>query len=256
MDRLRIYKSRTLVGIEFAQTPSSLSSLSQDANVFERISAAEIQKLTDELARSSPEKGFSAQLSQLLGVANTRLNYWERKVPPGSKCFVHHVRFDDEEQGKAGYAQARSKFAHFPLLGLYRIDPSISLFPEAFPVNDAPNMWRPGEKNVLTKDSMFFLNFFPEQAFLREFVYQGTIAIYSESSPGLYDANNYVDLVSDEFIAVRQVDKIAAVNLNRYRDAHGFFKAVSAGAAKSVIVKGFEQFQWYGILARLLGPTS
>ncbi len=41
-------------------------------------------------------------------------------------------------------------------------------------------------------------------------------------------------------------------DLNRYRDAHGFFKAVSAGAAKSVILEGYEQFQWYGILARLL----
>jgi hypothetical protein len=42
------------------------------------------------------------------------------------------------------------------------------------------------------------------------------------------------------------------VNLNRYRDAHGFFKAVSAGAAKSVIVKGYGRFQWYGILAKLV----
>ena len=53
-------------------------------------------------------------------------------------------------------------------------------------------------------------------------------------------------------MTVRQVDKIVAVNLNRYRDALGFFKAVSAGAAKSVIVEGYEQFQWYGMLARLV----
>jgi hypothetical protein len=252
MDRLRIYRGRTLVGVEFAPTPSSLSGLCKEPHVFERISAPEIKKLTGQLARLGPQGGFSRQLSQLLDVANARINYWEQKVPAGSKCFVHHARFDDQEAAKAGYAQARSKFPDFALLGLYRIDPSISLFPEAFPVGDAPNMWRPGENNVLTKDSMFFLNFFPRQPFLRELVYQGTISIYSESAPGLYDANNYVDLVSDDFIAVRQVDKIVAVNLNRYRDAHGFFKAVSAGAAKSVIVKGFEQFQWYGMLTRLL----
>jgi hypothetical protein len=138
------------------------------------------------------------------------------------------------------------------MLGLYCVDPLMSMFPQAFPVDAAPNMWRPGEQNVLTKDSMFFLNFFPAQPFLRELVYQGTIAIYSESSPGLYDANNYVDLVSDDFVAVNGVDKMVGVNLNRYRDAHGFFTAVSAGAGKSVIVKGYEQFQWYGILARLV----
>jgi hypothetical protein len=252
MDRLRIYQGGTLVGVEFAPTPSSLASLRKDAHVFERINAAEIEKITGGLARANAGEGFSAQMSQLLNVASARLNYWERKVPPGSKCFVHHVRFDDEREAKAGYAQARSKFPHFGLLGLYRIDPLISMFPQAFPVDAAPNMWQPGKTNVLTKDSLFFLNFFPQQPFLREFVYQGTIAIYSESARGLYDANNYVDLVSDEFVATNNVDKIVGVNLNRYRDAHGFLKAVSAGAAKSVIVKGFEQFQWYGILARLV----
>jgi hypothetical protein len=252
MDRLRIYEGGTLVGVEFAPTPSSLKSLCKDAHVFERINNADVQKLTEGLARANAGGGFSAQLSKLLDVANERTSYWERKVPAGSKCFVHHARFDDEREAKAAYAQARSKFPNFGLLGLYRIDPSISMFPEAFPVGAAPNMWRPGEKNVLTKDSMFFLNFFPPQPFLREFVYQGTIAIYSESSPGLYDANNYVDLVSDEFIATNDVDKIVAVNLNRYHDGPAFFKAVSAGAAKSVIVKGFEEFQWYGILAELI----
>jgi hypothetical protein len=252
MDRLRIYQGRTLVGVEFAPTPSSLASLCKNAHVFERISVPEIQKITAQLAHASPAGGFSAQMTQLLDVANARIAYWERKVPAGSKCFVHHARFDDEARAKAGYAQARSKFPHFPLLGLYCIDPLMSMFPQAFPVDAAPNMWRPGEQNVLTKDSMFFLNFFPAQPFLRELVYQGTIAIYSESSPGLYDANNYVDLVSDDFVAVNGVDKMVGVNLNRYRDAHGFFKAVSAGAAKSVIVKGYEQFQWYGILARLV----
>lgn len=252
MDRLRIYQGRTLVGVEFAPTPSSLSSLCKNAHVFERISVPDIQKITEQLAHASPAGGFSAQMTQLLDVANARIAYWERKVPAGSKCFVHHARFDDEAQAKAGYAQARGKFPHFPLLGLYCIDPLMSMFPQAFPVDAAPNMWLPGEQNVLTKDSMFFLNFFPAQPFLRELVYQGTIAIYSESSPGLYDANNYVDLVSDDFVAVNGVDKMVGVNLNRYRDAHGFFKAVSTGAAKSVIVKGYERFQWYGILARLV----
>ncbi|HEY6705791.1 MAG TPA: hypothetical protein VI010_16980 [Xanthobacteraceae bacterium] len=37
MDRLRIYQGRTLVGVEFAPTPSSLSSLCKDAHVFERL---------------------------------------------------------------------------------------------------------------------------------------------------------------------------------------------------------------------------
>jgi hypothetical protein len=252
MDRLRIYQGRTLLGVEFAETPSSLSGLCKEPHVFERIGVPEVRQLTDRLARTSPEGGFPAQLAQLLDVASARLNYWESRVPPGSKCFVHHARFDDETQGRAGFAQARRELPHLALLGLYRIDPSMSLFPEAFPAGVAPNMWRPRERNVLTADSMFFLNFFPQQPFLREFVYQGTIAIYSESSPGLYHANNYVDLVSDEVVTTHQVDRIVAVNLNRYRDAHGFFKAVSAGAAKSVIVEGYEQFQWYGMLARLV----
>src|SRR5262249_13656280 len=121
MDRLRIYQGRTLVGVEFAPAPSSLASLCKDAHVFERISVPEIQKITAQLAQASPG-GFSAQMTQLLDIANVRIAYWERKVPTGSKCFVHHARFDDEAQAKVGYAQARSKFPHFPLLGLYCVD--------------------------------------------------------------------------------------------------------------------------------------
>ena len=248
MDRLQIYRGLTLVGVEFAPTPSSLASVCKNGHVFERISAAEVQKIAEGLMRA----GAPAHLPQLLKVANERIGYWERKVPAGLKCFVHHARFEDEESAKAGYADARKRFPQFALLGLYRIDPSISIFPHAFPLNAAPNMWRPGEQNVLTKDSMFFLNFFPQQRYLREFVYQGTIAIYSESSPGLYQANNYVDLVSNDFLAVNGLDRFVGVNLNRYQDGHGFFTAVSAGAAKSVIVEGYEQFEWYGILARLV----
>jgi hypothetical protein len=253
MDRLRIYQGRTLLGVEFAPKPSSLAGVCKDAHVFERIGVTEIKKLAAELAGSGPQSGLSSELSQFLKVADARIKYWEQNVPGGSKCFVHHARLEDAAEGEAAYAQVRAEFPGLALIGLYRIDPSMSLFPEAFPVGAAPNMWRPGEVNVLTNDSLFFLNFFPQQPYLRELVYQGTIAIYSESSPGLYHANNYVDLVSDEFIAVRQVERMVAVNLNRYRDVRGFFTAASAGAAKTVIVnKGSEQFRWYGMLTRLI----
>lgn len=227
MDRLRIYQGRTLLGVEFAPKPSSLAGVCKDAHVFERIGVTEIKKLAAELAGSGPQSGLSSELSQFLKVADARIKYWEQNVPGGSKCFVHHARLEDAAEGEAAYAQVRAEFPGLALIGLYRIDPSMSLFPEAFPVGAAPNMWRPGEVNVLTNES--------------------------ESSPGFYHANNYVDLVSDEFIAVRQVERMVAVNLNRYRDVRGFFTAASAGAAKTVIVnKGSEQFRWYGMLTRLI----
>ena len=47
------------------------------------------------------------------------------------------------------------------------------------------------------------------------------------------------------------VEPVVGINLNRYRDPHGFFKAVAAGAAKSVIVEGHERFQWHGMLTKL-----
>jgi hypothetical protein len=139
------------------------------------------------------------------------------------------------------------------MIGLYAIDPVISMFPQAFPLGPAPNIWQPGKTNTAAADSLFFLNFFPQQPFLREQVVQGTIAIYSESAPGLYHANNYVDLVGDLFTGAGNVDKVVGVNLNRYRDAYGFFKAVAAGAARSVIAEGgHERFRWHGMLTRLV----
>ena len=117
MDRLQIYQGRTLVGVEFAPAPSSLCSICKNAHVFERISTAEIQKITEGLGRNNTERGFAAQLPQLLAVANERIGYWERKVPPGSKCFVHHARFADEQAAKAGYAEARRKFPSSPCSG-------------------------------------------------------------------------------------------------------------------------------------------
>jgi hypothetical protein len=64
MDRLQIYQGRTLVGVEFAPAPSSLSSICKNAHVFERISTAEIQKITEGLGRNNTERGFAAQLPQ------------------------------------------------------------------------------------------------------------------------------------------------------------------------------------------------
>jgi hypothetical protein len=113
-------------------------------------------------------------------------------------------------------------------------------------------MWRLGEQNKLTSESMFFFNFFPEQPFLREQVCQGTLAIWTESTPGLYDTNNYVDL-PEAVSAASGIDRFVGVNLNRYRNAYGFCKAVADGASKSVIAEGhYDAFRWYGMLTKLI----
>jgi hypothetical protein len=252
MDRLHIYDSRTLLAVEFAQKPASFAGIADHAQVFVRLDLRETETLARKLIQASADHSFSEQVARLMDVLKERVGYWETRVPAGSKCFVHHVRFEDEARSKAGYAQAAKLFPQFAMIGLYAIDPSISFFPQAFPLDAAPNFWRPGHNNVLTEDSQFFFNFFPQQKYLREFVYQGTIAIYSESAPGIYDTNNYVDLLPDAFTSCGSVEPIVGVNLNRYRDAHGFFKAVAAGAAKSVIVEGHEQFQWHGMLTKLI----
>src|ERR1700730_13852715 len=252
MDRLHIYNTRTLVAVEFASTPSSLAGIGGRAHVFRRLDLAETTALHGEAVQAA-EPAVALQLKPLMEGVGGRVAYCDSLVPPGLKCFVHHVRFDDEARGKAGYAAVVAAFPKFAMIGLYAIDPIISMFPQAFPVDPAPNFWRPGRTNELTKDSLFFHNFFPQQPFLREQVVQGTTSIYSESAPGLYHTNNYVDLVSDLFTSVGNVDKVASVNLNRYSDGYGFFMAVAAGAAKSVIVEdGHEGFQWHGILCRLV----
>ena len=254
MDRLHIYNTRTLVAVEFAATPSSLAGIAAHAQTFRRLDRAETAALHGDAVKATTDPTVGRQLMHLMEVVGERIAYWESLVPPGLRCFVHHIRFDNEARGKAGYAAAVAAFPTFAMIGLYAIDPIISMFPQAFPVDPAPNFWRPGKTNGLTKDSLFFLNFFPPQPFLREQVVQGTTSIYSESSPGLYHANNYVDLVSDLFTSAGKVDKIASINLNRYSDSFGFFKAVAAGAAKSVIVEdGHEGFRWHGMLCRLVG---
>lgn len=252
MDRLHIYNTRTLVAVEFASTPSSLAGIGGRAHVFRRLDLAETTALHGEAVQAA-DPTVAEQLKHLMQVVRGRVAYWEKLVPPGLKCFVHHVRFDDEARGKAGYAAAVAAFPKFAMIGLYAIDPIISMFPQAFPVDPAPNFWRLGKTNELSKDSLFFHNFFPQQPFLREQVVQGTTSIYSESSPGLYHTNNYVDLVADLFTSAGRLAKVASVNLNRYSDGYGFFKAVAAGASKSVIVEdGHEGFQWHGILCRLV----
>lgn len=252
MDRLHIYNTRTLVAVEFASRPSSLAGLGGQSHVFRRLNQAETTALHGQAIEADPVA--ASRMKHLMTVIGERVAYWEKRVPPGLDCFVHHVRFDDEARGRAGYAHAVTAFPRFAMIGLYAIDPIISFFPDAFPVDPAPNFWQPGKTNALIADSLFFFNFFPSQAGLRELVVQGTTAIYSESAPGLYHTNNYVDLVSDLFTGAGNVDKVASVNLNRYSDGHGFFKAVAAGAARSVIAEGgHEAFQWHGMLCRLVG---
>lgn len=252
MDRLHIYNTRALVAVEFSSRPSSLAAIGGRGHVFRRLSQAETTALHGQAIGADP--AAAAQMKRLMTVMHGRVAYWEERVPAGLDCFVHHVRFDSEASGKAGYARAVAALPGFAMIGLYAIDPVISFFPEAFPGDPAPNFWRSGTTNALTDASLFFFNFFPVQAGLREQVVQGTTSIYSESAPGLYHTNNYVDLVADLFTAAGSIDKVAAVNLNRYSDGHGFFKAVAAGAARSVIAEGdHEAFQWHGMLCRLVG---
>jgi hypothetical protein len=252
MNRLAIYTSRTLVAVEFGSKPSSLAAIGGRAHAFRRLDLAATTALHRE-AVAKAEPAAARQMQDLMGVAGERVAYWERRVPAGSSCFVHHVRFDDEARGKAGYAQVAAAFPGFAMIGLYAVDPVISFFPQAFPVDPAPNFWQLGKTNALGKDSVFFFNFFPQQPYLRAQVVQGTTSIYSESAPDLYHTNNYVDLVAGLFTGAASIDKVASVNLNRYRDGYGFFKAVAAGAARSVIAKaGHEGFQWHGMLCRLV----
>ncbi len=252
MDRLHIYRTRTLIGVEFAQEPARLPRLSKLQHAFVRLGLPEIKDLVGQVIRSNPDQQFSAELRDLMQVAGARLAYWENKVPQGSQCFVHHIRFDDDAAARAGIAEIRTKFPHFALLGLYQINPAVSFFPEAFPVSPAPSLWRPGGHNALTKDSQFFFNFFPEQPYLLERVSQGTIAIWAESAPGLYDTNNFVDL-PEELTTAAGIDRFVGVNLNRYRNVYGFCKAVAGGASKSVIAEDHhDDFHWYGMLTKLI----
>jgi hypothetical protein len=252
MDRLEIYNTRTLVAVEFAAAPSSLSALGGRAHTFRRLDLGETVALHAQAVKAASPQD-AERMRHLMSVVGDRVSYWEKRVPPGLSCYVHHVRFADEAKGKAGYLKAVATFPQFAMIGLYAIDPVISFFPDAFPVDPAPNFWQFGKTNKLAKDNLFFLNFFPPQPHLREQVVQGTASIYVESAPGLYHTNNYVDLVGDLFITAGNVDKVASVNLNRYSDGYGFFKAVAAGASMSVIAEGgHDTFIWHGILCRLV----
>ena len=182
MDRLQIYSTRTLVAVEFSSRPSSLAAIGGRAHAFRRLNQAETTALFGQAVEA--DSSAAAKMKHLMTVVGDRVAYWEKRAPPGLDCFVHHVRFEDEARGRAAYTRAVASFPGLAMIGLYAIDPVISFFPDAFPVDPAPNFWRPGTTNVLTADSLFFLNFFPAQAGLREQVVQGTTSIYSESAPG------------------------------------------------------------------------
>jgi hypothetical protein len=133
MDRLHIYQTKTLVGVEFAREPARLPRFSQEQHAFVRLAVPEVKKIVGQLIEANPDQQFSAELRDLMQIAGARLMYWENKVPPGSKCFVHHIRFDDSAAGRASIAEIRAKFSNFALLGLYQINPMVSFSPRHSP---------------------------------------------------------------------------------------------------------------------------
>ena len=100
MDPLHIYNTRTLVAVEFAQAPSSLKDIADHA----RCSRASISTIRKRSAASSsqrvPTRRFHRRCARLMDVLKERVGYWETRVPAHSKCFVHHVRFEDEAAGR------------------------------------------------------------------------------------------------------------------------------------------------------------
>jgi len=244
VDRQFDYTQKILLAVEFADAPRRMDGMPASYAVFKRLSIPEVLREFGATASSSVPVPEAAAFR---GVLEHRMGFWEKKVPAGQQCFVHYAIGSDDTI-TAAYNRLKSDGKSYVLLGIYHVEPQSSAWPFSFPSGDTPDHWYLGEHFSLTRDSIFWFNFFPEQPY----VFEKTFAIWAIFQTQHFKAkgenNQLVAWEGKERLLANGVSEFVLVNLNRFTSLQGF--ANSAREAGKHTFTDDTEYIWYGMLLR------
>ena len=243
MDRHFDYTRKILVAVEYADAPRQLKDMPEGYSVFQRLSIPEVTRAFDATQSWFVQLLAGRKFHQVL---DEHMGYWEQRVPAGRQCFVHYAIGADDVIAAAFERLKRS--GGFVVLGIYHMEPQASAFPFSFPSGTTPSHWNLGESYPLTRESIFWFNFFPEQPFLFEktFIVWTSFAVTRLRERG--ENNQLVALDGKDRLVSQGVVDFAQINLNRFTNLAGFF--ASAHEAGKTTFTGDADFIWYGMLLR------
>ncbi|MGO9697638.1 MAG: hypothetical protein ACLPX7_00050 [Xanthobacteraceae bacterium] len=247
MDRQFDYTQKILLAVEFADAPRRMEGMPASYARFKRLSIPEvIREFAAKASSSAPVTADGA----FRNVLEHRMGYWEKKIPDGKHCFVHYAIGSDDVITTA-FNRFKGDGSSFVLLGIYHIVPQSSAYPFSFPFGDTPDHWYLGDYFSLTRDSVFWFNFFPEQPY----VFEKTFAIWAifqtQHLKGRGENNQLVAWEGKERLLVNLVNGVSdfvLVNLNRFTSLQGF--ADSAREAGKNTFTDDTEYVWYGMLLR------
>lgn len=244
MDRRFDYSQKILLAVEFADRPRQLNDMPASYAVFRRLSIADVVRAFDETSNLFVQLVAGRKFRHVL---DQHMGYWEQRVPAGKQCFVHYA-IGASDSIAAAFDRLKAEADSLVQLGVYHVEPQSSAYPFSFPSGVAPDHLRLGEQFPLTKDSVFWFNFFPAQPFL----FEKTFAIWALFQLVQLDArgenNQLVASDGKDRLISHGVDDFVQVNLNRFTSLPGFFNAAHEAGKHSFTVD--PDYLWYGMLLK------
>lgn len=243
MDRRFDYTQKVLVAVEFADSPRQLANMPAGYAVFRRLTIPEVRQAFDET------QGWVVQMlagRQFQHVLDEHMGYWEKRVPAGRHCFVHHAIGPDSVIA-AAYDRLK-RDGGFVLLGIYHLEPQVSAYPASFPSGSMPNYWDLAETYAETPNSIFWFNFFPPAPFLFDKFFAIWATFHALRLKQRIECNHLVTREHNDPIVTDGVEPFAVINLNRYTDLAGYFRSAHDAGKNTFTVD--RDYIWYGMLLR------
>jgi len=241
MDRQFDYTQKILLAIEFAATPTRMEDMPASYALFRRIPIADI--LRGIAAANLPIPPAHGEAFQQ--VLHHHMGYWDSHVPAGQQCFVHYAIASDAVIARL-FDRLRADSHRFVLLGVYHVEPQCSAYPGSFPMGKTPDHWHLGEHFALTRDSVFWFNFFPAQPYLFEKTFTVWTSYQLLRLRQRGENNQLVAADDADRIIARHVAPFVQVNLNRFTSIPGFVLA-GQEAGKQTFTPDAD-YVWYGML--------
>jgi hypothetical protein len=245
MDRTFDHTQKILLAVEFGVAPRALTGMPPGYTVFQRLAIPDVEKAFDEseslVVRLLAGRKFHHVLNQHMG-------YWEKRIPAGQQCYVHYAI--GREEVIAPLFQRLQGLKGWTVLGIYHTEPQSSAYPASFPAQPSPNHWSPSEPGGLTRDSIFWFNFFPAQPLLFEKTFSVWALFQMFQLRDRGECNQLVAWEGQDRLQVQGVDPFVQVNLNRFSNLPGYFNSAHEAGKHTFTVD--PDYLWYGMLLRRL----
>ncbi len=246
MDRHFDYSQKILLAVEFGTAPRRMEGMPESYAVFQRMSIPAVEKAFDE------SHNLMVQLlagRKFRGVLERHMGYWEQRVPAGKDCFVHYAV--GSERAIAGvYDRLKGISGEFVMLGTFHVEAQSSAYPFAFPSGPVADHWFHGEERTLTKDSIYWFNFFPGQPYLFEKTFVVWALFQTLHLQGRGECNQLVTWDGMERLVSNGVADFVQVNLNRFTSLPAFFNSAHEAGRHTFTVD--PDYHWYGMLMHKL----